>query len=274
MNLPKEEALSYWPFVVQTVCCLISSGFSALYTSTLSLIRANASVKVVLASVHFEVQHPKVSCFLYNLQFNGSMYSTGIAMIALASQRFILVKRPFTAQQTLTKKYYVIIGSICTVLPSTLIVSAFLAASFFTTDCDQTSFFNYGAVRAIAYSIIFYLAPVILCLCLYIPVGIELWKKETQAARNRELTILFLTSCLTWIVLWFPAFLFLLIFQSSETVVDIFSGGYFRLFLWLCHQPLFHLFSAVNPIIFIFCYKHSQSPLKAICHRCVNDSPT
>ena len=37
------------------------------------------------------------------------MYLTGFAMIALAIQRFILVKHPFTAQETLSKRYYAII---------------------------------------------------------------------------------------------------------------------------------------------------------------------
>ena len=82
--------------------------------------------------------------------------------------------------------------------------------------------------------------------------GIELLKKSTQVARNRELTILFLVSGLTWIVLWFPDFLYLLIFQSSEIVADVYKEECFRISLWFSHPPLFHLFSALNPYNFHF----------------------
>ena len=267
-----EEALSYWPFVFQMICSLISSGICAFYNSVMSLIRVNVTPVVILYIIKHDNDYGTIVCFIHTLAMNGPMYSTGFAMIAMATQRFILVKYPFTAQQILSKRFYIVIGAICTVLPSALITLAFVVPRSFRSDCREMSFYNNRTVRAIADPIIFYLAPVIICLRLYISVGVDLWKKETQVTRNRELTILFLASCITWIVLWFPTFLFLLFFQSVEWF-EYYNGGIFWLFLMNCHTPLFHLFSAVNPIIFILCYKYSQSPLKAIFARAENNHP-
>ena len=255
------------------ICSLISSGICAFYNSVMSLIRVNVTPVVILYMIKHDHDYGTIVCFIHTLAMNGPMYSTGFAMIAMATQRFILVKRPFTAQQILSKRYYVITGAICTVLPSVLITLAFAVARSLNSQCREMSFYNNRAIRGIADSIIFYLAPVIVCLGLYIPVGIELWKKETQVARNRELTILFLTSCLTWIVLWFPTFWFLFVFQSLE-IQDYVNGGLFRVFLLYCHTPLFLSFSALNPVIFILCYKHSQYPLKAILERSGNNPPS
>ena len=271
-NLPKEEALTYWPFVFQTICNLISNGICAFYNSAMSVIRVHVSLAALFTLVKLDRDNGTFLCFIHTLMVNGPMYSTGFAMIAMASQRFILVKRPFIAQQILSMRFYVVIGAICTVLPSALITLAFVVPRSFRSDCREMSFYNNRTVRAIADPIIFYLTPVIICLRLYISVGVELWKEETQVTRNRELTILFLASCITWIVLWFPTFLFLLFFQSVKWF-EYFNGGLFWLFLMNCHTPLFHLFSAVNPIIFILCYKYSQSPLKAIFARAENNHP-
>ena len=251
---------------------MISSGFCAPYNSAISIIRSNASRRVVWASALLEVHYRSVFCFVSTMEMDGPLYSTGFAMIALAVQRFILVKRPFTAQQTLSKRYYLISGAICTVLSLVLILSSSLVTVFLNKDvCRETSFYNNKQLRAIADSMIFYIVPVICCLYLYISVGIELWKKETQVARNTDLTILFLTSCFTWIVPWFPTILYLLLFQSIEYTADVFNNEPSILFLYIWHAPFFHLFSALNPIIFFLCYKPSQSPLKAISHR---DGPT
>ena len=190
-NLPIEEVLSYWPFVFQMICSLISSGICAFYNSVMSLIRVNVTPVVILYIIKHDHDHGTIVCFIHTLAMNGPMYSTGFAMIAMATQRFILVKYPFTAQQILSKRFNIVIGAICTVLPSALITLAFVVPRSFRSDCREMSFYNNRTVRAIADPIIFYLAPVIICLRLYISVGVGLWKKETQVTRNRALTILF-----------------------------------------------------------------------------------
>ena len=203
----------------------------------------------------------------------------GLAMVSMAFQRFILVKMPFKAQAILTEAYYKTVCFAMIVIPMTLIFAAIgrtlienqLYGDVF--DCDGRSFYGDRRVRGIADGIIFVLVPALICTVMYLSVAIELWKRQANRKRNRQLSILFMLSCLAWIVLCLPL-----------KIIDIYQGGlhikfneatlpkFFQLsranFLApILIQVLYPLFSTINPLIFIACCVPTQQPMKIVIQK-------
>ena len=131
-------------------------------------------------------------------------------MLATAVQRFILVALPFRAKWILTERYYKTVCFSIAALSVTLTAAA-VARTLFENqlnseivECSGISFYGNRTVRGVTDGIVFILLPALACVGLYTYVAVALWKQKSNVKRNRQLSILFMASCLVWIVLCLP----------------------------------------------------------------------
>ena len=122
---------------------------------------------------------------------------------------------------------------------------------------------------------VFVLIPAVVCIILYVSVGKSLWKQKTNVTRNRHLSILFMTLCLTWVLLCLPVKISEAIYGeyhlNQETMAKFMKSDYTMFVVMISHQTAYPLFSALNPLIFIACCKPTQYPflsfMKKLFHR-------
>ena len=136
----------------------------------------------------------------------------------------IMASQPFDAKLILTKKYYKVTGilSFVTTIALSLISATVTIVRRHIDKTERslycsTAFFGNDRIRAIIEELVLFLIPAIVCICLYIPTGLQLWKLQTQTKRNQQLTILFCVSCALWIALGIPKALF----QASNDMRDV-----------------------------------------------------
>ena len=124
-------------------------------------------------------------CVVTELSVSGPMYTTALSMVTYAIQRFILVKLPFLAQTFLTERYYKTIGSLASMLSTTLMIAS-IAVTWKTKgnsdsySCVGSSFYDSDKVRAYIEGTIFFVLPAFICIFLYIPTGVQLWKTRSN----------------------------------------------------------------------------------------------
>ena len=120
-------------------------------------------------------------------------------------------------------------------------------------------------MRLVIYELVYYLIPVIVCLVLYIKIGKVLFKMKDNTNRKKRITIIFIVSWAVWAILWAPLFAF----NVYKAHAEIFfkesnkTDGYYIEQMLVDVELIKNLFSAVNPILFIFvCTPFKQSVKK------------
>ena len=178
----KEDFYPLWVFAVQLIVNMIAHVIAAFrYLVFLELYFRAPTDHDALA----RIVASKFYCVVSELSFSGPVYTTAFSMVVYAVQRFILVKLPFLAETFLTERYYKTIGSLSTMLSSFLM----LVSSAFTWknerhsdvfECEVSSFYNDQKVRAYIEGTVFFVLPAFICILLYIPTGVQLWKTRSN----------------------------------------------------------------------------------------------
>ena len=206
-----------------------------------------------------------------------NFYSTGLCIALIAIERYVLICWPFHAKQVLTKKNKVM-GSVG--LTITIIAASLRYFVCWTRPSEETfrsfllSLYPYlclsGKREALLDIIIFFVIPALSTIFMYLCVGLKLRKAISNQERNRDLTIAFFLSCVSWVVLWLPKMISetLQIFRV-QSMVSLFNGELSNVnmvveVLMFVDSPLFLLNPFINPIIFIFVCRDFQKPMKKL----------
>ena len=80
----------YSPFAIQTFCHLVGNGVALVYVEAFEVF-----VELDAKEEYFQIFKDKKYCVANVVTFAAPDYSTGLGMVALAVQRFILVVKPF-----------------------------------------------------------------------------------------------------------------------------------------------------------------------------------
>ena len=120
---------------------------------------------------------------------------------------------------------------------------------------------KHGKCMRIGLGIFFLMIPAAMCIVLYAVVAVRLWKQQSNVRRNRQLSILFMTSCFVWILLCLPVKISFMAYDPDDVskAMQFDVGMIVTMFLI---QLLYPLFSTVSPIIFIACCPPTQVPLR------------
>ena len=189
-------------------------------------------------------------------------------MTSVAIFRYIVVCHPVFSKQPVFAKVRKYINIFITLLTMAAIITnaGYVAYHFEPYSplkigvCGQ-SFFKTDRQKALVEGVAFFFTPAAVCLVLYSFVGRKLWKTTTMQKRNRQLTALFLCSCVMWVVFWTPEKIFG--FLSNDDSRFTSRGKYFYIFLRL-RFTIIHFFSMIQPIILVFCYRPPFEPLQKL----------
>ena len=260
------------PFGILTAYHLVSVGVAGTFQSCFALWLVTETNYNNFFQTH-NTLNSAAFCALETFNYAGPEYSTGVCMLALAVQRFILVRMPFKAKAILTTKFYKIVTIVLLTFAGVMTVGTVVFSMLKKILDNECTPYYYSSTRVqgIVESTIFLFIPAFICVVLYSQVGVALWHSVSMQARNRQLTILFIISCVTWILLWVPSKVFYILYDSWEFDLKSYeiltkrSHGYFII------QGFYHCvylaFSALNPIIFILCCTPTQQPLKSFAQR-------
>ena len=194
--------------------------------------------------------------------------STPMTTLALAVHRFYKVIKPFTANAPNFSKY-VLWGNIAiTIIPLLVMVPNVVAvvkspSSYLGQTCYAGMFGN-ETKRIRIGSVVFFGVPALLCLVLYIIIGRGLLRMRTMQKRNRQLTIIFMVSCLLWFVFWLPErFLhFYMGVEGDEVDLSFYLDRSKVFFFFYSERELFSMFfSLVQPVFIILSYKPLREPI-------------
>ena len=189
-------------------------------------------------------------------------------MTSVAIFRYIVVCHPVFSKQPVFAKVRKFINILITIFTLVAIITnaSYVAYHFEPYDplktgiCGQT-FFKSDRQKSLVEGIAFFLIPAAACLILYTFVGRNLWKTSAMQKRNRQLTVLFLCSCLIWVLFWTPEKLFGFLIQNESDFMR--RGKLFFVFLRLRFSVV-HLFSMIQPIVLVSCYRPLFEPLQKL----------
>ena len=196
--------------------------------------------------------------------------STPLTMLALAIQRYFKVCRPFVANRRVFSKYQLWGNIIITAIPVLLIIPHAVVVFYrynpvlnFRQIC-YAGFFVEPLYRASLGGTLFFYLPVTICGVLYIFVGRSLLNMTTMEARNRQLTIIFMFSCLLWFLFWLPERIMYHYYETIETVY-----GRSKTFHFFMNKRDFitKLFSLIQPVIIVLSYRPLQEPIANLCKK-------
>ena len=192
--------------------------------------------------------------------------STPIIMLALAIQRFFKVCKPFISNQPEFLKYQLRGNVILTVLPF-LVLTIHVVAVVYRYDGSwnmqqlcYAGFFWDTTYRATIGGAIFFYVPVMVCAVLYVFVGKSLMAMTTMEDRNRQLTTIFMTSCVLWFLFWLPERIMYLYYENMSST---FLLGKSKLFHFFLNRNDFftHFFSLLQPIVIVLSYRPLHEPI-------------
>ena len=118
-----------------------------------------------------------------------------------------------------------------------------------------------------------YFVPVTVSAGLYLQIGRRLANMKSNATRNTQLTKAFAITCAAWAILWFPGAVreFENFAYTHYEILDLrymFSKESFNT-IWERSLDFRMLYSALNPLLFLFITKSIQKRLKKLmCLKC------
>ena len=205
-----------------------------------------------------------------------NLITTGYCVLVIAIERYIMVCHPFRAKQIITKTSRVITCIILTLFLLGYVIRSFYCSyilnmwsSSWYHKMDFACFDEYRSEELFE-SLFFFVAPAILTTILYTFVAVRLRKTRANRDRTRDITIAFLTSCVLWIILWFP--------EEASRLIDAFCPGnrmdcqveYNKpeivayVILQSFDSEMFFLYSMINPVILVFVCRDFQKPVKKL----------
>ena len=151
--------------------------------------------------------------------------STPMIMMALAIQRFFKVCKPFVSNRPNFRKYQLWGNAILTILPL-MVLTIHVAAVVYRYDGSEylrqvcyAGFFWDARYRVTIGGAIFFHIPVMICAVFYVFVGKSLMALTTMEARNRQLTRIFMASCILWFLFWLPERIMHFYYENSKSLL-------------------------------------------------------
>ena len=189
--------------------------------------------------------------------------STPMIMLALAIQRFFKVCKPFVSNRPEFRKYQLWGNVILTILPFLILtIHAVVVVYRYEPDWHLRQFCYAGFFWDTRYRVtiggaIFFYIPVIACAVLYVFVGKSLMAMTTMEARNRQLTRIFIASCVLWFAFWLPE---RIMHHYYENTTSIFGKS--KLFYFFMNRNDFftQFYPLLQPVVIVFSYPPLQEP--------------
>ena len=192
--------------------------------------------------------------------------STPMIMLGLAIQRFFKVCKPFVSNRPEFRTYQLWGNVILTILPCFILtihvvavvyVYRYNATGYLRQVCYSGFFWN-TTYRATIGGAIFFYIPVMICAVLYVFVGKSLMAMTTMEARNRQLSIIFMTSCVLWFLFWLPERIMKQYYANNESIL-----GKSKLFHFFFNRHNFftQIFSFLQPVVILISYRPLQEPI-------------
>ncbi|XP_075246595.1 uncharacterized protein LOC142340070 isoform X2 [Convolutriloba macropyga] len=219
-----------------------------------------------------------LTCFPLVLYHRVNEYVTGLCMLVLATERFIIFCKPEKVDVLLTVGKRKLLYTIMTV---TLIgLTAFeILYRYYTFEIYQYLNCSYGFLPGdhasflsmIGTGVVFFIIPAGFSLVMYVAILFVLFNAEGERKRNRLVTIALACSCLVWVVLWTLKY----VFQIVHYIISFYASWEFS---W--EQPyiaqivtqdtaqFFPIFSSVtNPFVLLVVCRVFREPIVR-CFRC------
>ena len=188
--------------------------------------------------------------------------STGVCLLVMAIERFILVCRSTDAERMLSKTKH---RTLCFLSTASILVG--FAINFLREAVKEglPAFYRLFSWEVIPIMkglefLIFFIIPAIICSVLNIRVSLTLKKMMTNRERNLQLTRALAVTTICWLITWTP-----------NVCIEIYALSRFQgIFgerydvLKNSSRDLGKIYSALNPIVFIILIRHLQEPFKKI----------
>ena len=250
-----------YPVVLQAFIELVFVGIPLCVSSVAHVYYLKS---VSTPQFHDQYKMSILHCVLLFCYSHVNEITTPFTILALALQRFFKVCFPFQANKPEFSKYQLIANVVITGLPL-LVVTAdavFIAYGYESAvsrfDFCYAGFFLNEDRRDLIGGIVFFMVPVAVSFCLYFAIGRGLMKMTTMQERNTQLTILFMVTCMLWLVFWLPERILSIYFHQTETLI----GASKMFYITLSLKDFFTLFfSIIQPAILLLCYRPVQEPI-------------
>ena len=213
------KASQNYPVLLQAFFDLCLGYFSLLHGSIKGIMISRAHKP----GYHLLDAHT-VTCVSHFGSNHISKWTTPLTMTTIAVTRYIIVCHPIFSKTLNFHKLQKYANIIITAASWGLILCnacyvGFHFEPYRTLDFEicEMSFYADERQKALIEGTVLFLVPVTACLVLYTFVGVRLWKMTSMQSRNRQLSVLFLCSCVVWIIFWAPPVVFKLSISHSET---------------------------------------------------------
>ena len=194
---------------------------------------------------------------------------SGYCIAPIALERYVLVCKPFQAEQILTKKNKLAVSFLFTLLICVASMRHFVCHELAFTYFRGKLCYDWK-IEEICEAVIFFIVPAAATSVLYFFVGVKLADSRSHRDRNRDLGTAFLLSCVLWIVLWIPKIVATLIdsFELLENPRYTLNGALkVAIGIKFVDSELYALNPFINPMIFIFVVRGFQKPSRKICKK-------
>ena len=291
------RSIKYYPVGLQAFCDILIGYRVFDYSLYVLLIRYsineenewkytyNGKVAELMRSFQYKKEE-----FLYEHAYTASEFlsfvysdlnliTTGYCVLVIAIERYIMVCHPFRAKQIITKTSRIISCVFLTIFLLGYVIRSFYCSNILKMwssswyyKLDFACIDEYKSEELFE-SLFFFVAPAILTTILYTFVAVRLRKTRANRDRTRDITIAFLTSCVLWIILWFP--------EEASRLIDAFCHSddkecqtdYNRpetvayVILQSFNSEMFFLYSMINPVVLVFVCRDFQKPVKKLFQR-------
>ena len=181
--------------------------------------------------------------------------------LAIAIERYIFVCRGVDAATILSRNRHLGFCITTSVLVVIVSVSEFLREFAFLKDSNNGAFPPSVMTTLRVSGILVFFVPAIICIVLYIRIGLTLKDMISNQDQNRRLNIAFAVTCTLWIVLWSPDAVLTLILNLTYAGFNV-PNQYVLMYM----QPIASycvksIYSSLNPIVFLLISPPFQAPI-------------
>ena len=190
--------------------------------------------------------------------------------------RYVMVCKPTEADTFLSYNRRVSLCMLSTILIICSVGLDVLFAYFIeihdTTLFERYKFFEfYNLYGKIFRSILFYFLPLVISVLFYVAIARKLLSMISNSKRNNQLNKAFAITCVAWIFLWFPGAIDDFQFYIQHLYPEIDLSWLFdnKIYSTIMERSLDFkmIYSALNPLLFLFISKSFQNPLKDLGQR-------
>ena len=187
---------------------------------------------------------------------------TGVCLLVMAIERYILVCRSTDAERMLSKTKH---RTLCFLSTASILVGFAINFLREAVDTDVAAFYRVVPWNVLPIMkgldfLLFFIIPAIICSVLNIRVSLTLKKMMTNRERNLQLTRALAVTTICWLITWTP-----------NVCIEIYALSRFQGFFSRKYEVLQNfsrdfckIYSALNPIVFIVLIRHLQEPFKQV----------